>query len=53
MSVKVRTEAILGSVLGYGKSPCFLRCAVLSVANLGQGGSVLLMLNMVDCLECV
>jgi hypothetical protein len=46
MSVRERTEAIFGSVLGYGKSPCLLRYGILTVANLEQAGLVLRMVNM-------
>jgi hypothetical protein len=45
------TEAIFGFLLGHGKSPCFLRCRVLTVADLGRRGSVLRVVNIGNCLE--
>ena len=36
---------------GHGKSPCFSRSRVLSVANLEQAGLVLRVVNIRNCLE--
>lgn len=52
MAVEERTEAILLGIPSNEKSPCFSGCQVLSVANLEQGGLVLRVVNIENCLEC-
>jgi hypothetical protein len=52
MSVEGRTEAILLGIPSNGKSPCFSRSRVLSVATLEWEGSVLRVPNIGNCLEC-
>ena len=50
MSAKERTEAIFDANQGYGKSPWFLRCGILTVADLEQEGLVLVLVNIENCL---
>ena len=50
-SVKPCTIGVSRPWPGHGKSPCFSRSRVLSVANLGQGGLVLRVVNIRNCLE--
>ena len=51
MSVERRTEAYLEPNRRHGKSPLFLRCGILTVANLEQMGLVLCVVNIGNCLE--
>jgi hypothetical protein len=50
MSVRRCTEALFGSALIYGKSPCFSRVPVLSVVSVGWMGSYSAVVNMEDFL---
>jgi len=50
-SVKLCTNRFFQTLANYGKSPCFSRSRVLSAANLGQGGLVLRVVNIRNCLE--
>ena len=50
MSVRTRTDAFFSSTVGYGKSPWFLRCGILTVADLEQEGLVLVLVNIENCL---
>ena len=53
MSVEGYTEAIFTHYSEYGKSPCFPRSCILTVASLGQRGIVLAISNMGNYSECI
>ena len=50
VAVEGCSNGIFGYVRSYGKSPCFLRCAFLSVVDVDRGGFVLPSINIHDLL---
>jgi len=46
MEVKVCSKAVFAFWLRYGKSPSFLRCALLGSTGLGWQGSVSALVNI-------
>ena len=46
LSAGGRTEGVLECLRGHGKSPCFSRSSVLTVANIDGGGLVLAVVSM-------
>lgn len=49
--MKSCSKAVLGLVLGYGKSPCFWACALLVSVDVGCGSSGFAVFNMAIMLE--
>jgi hypothetical protein len=52
VEVGSRSKAVLGSLEGHGKSPCFSGYGVLTVGHLDQKGLFLLSVDIGVLLEC-
>ena len=52
LAVKGCSNGILGYVRRHGKSPCFLRCGLSRLADVGYLWSVSSCVNIANILEC-